>query len=252
MIGAHVFSAKPKSSRRSPDNQLHRSIQGVWRNIARVIPATTNPGDRLDPFAHVPVGTQTDVQPGLLIFTVRHYSRTMDIAVQPRPTTGYAIPGKPTLEEVQVRNGDSSRPMQARNQLTSDTLTLRVIVSKEPSDQAAGGFARLRVQLEDGILSLTPIERPEERSCRRRYVEVRASRITGSLTLDTTRHFRRTGGGCSSHHNGTVRQSRSHSASDGNVTCQSAARSSHDLSASGIPDAGSDTSARGQRPMRRH
>ena len=68
----------------------------------------------MDPFAHVPVGTQTDVQPGLLIFTAKYYSRTTDTAVQPRPTTGYAIPGKPTLEELEVRWGDSLRPMRAR------------------------------------------------------------------------------------------------------------------------------------------
>ena len=32
------------------------SIQGVWRPVSRSIPATTNPGDRSDPFAHVPGG----------------------------------------------------------------------------------------------------------------------------------------------------------------------------------------------------
>ncbi len=46
------------------------SIQGVWRNVGRVIPASTNPGDRIDPFGHVPAGTQADVQPGLLIITL--------------------------------------------------------------------------------------------------------------------------------------------------------------------------------------
>jgi hypothetical protein len=38
--------------------QSNPSMQGVWRNIERVVPATTNPGDRVDPFGHVPVGTQ--------------------------------------------------------------------------------------------------------------------------------------------------------------------------------------------------
>ena len=54
------------------------SIQGVWRPVSRTIPATMNPGDRSDPFAHVPVGTQTNLQPGLMIFTARHYSRMTD------------------------------------------------------------------------------------------------------------------------------------------------------------------------------
>ena len=67
--------------------QSQGSIQGVWRPVSRSIPATTNPGDRSDPFAHVPVGTQTNLQPGLMIFTAKHYSRTTDTATIPRPTT---------------------------------------------------------------------------------------------------------------------------------------------------------------------
>jgi len=163
LLIAGLTASAPQSQRAqevSPDNQLHRSIQGVWRNVARVIPATTNPGDRLDPFAHVPVGGQTDVQPGLLIFTAKYYSRTTDTAVQPRPTTGYAIPGKPTLEELEVRWGQFAANA-GTYELAGDMLTLRAIVSKEPRDQIAGGFARVRVQMEDGILSLTPVERPE-------------------------------------------------------------------------------------------
>ena len=85
------------------------SIQGVWRPVSRTIPATANPADRSDPFAHVPVGTQTDLQPGLMIFTARHYSRTTDTATTPRPTTPEAAPGKATVEELQARWG----PFQA-------------------------------------------------------------------------------------------------------------------------------------------
>jgi cyclase len=136
------------------------SIRGVWRNIERVIPATANPGDRLDPFAHVPVGTQTNVQPGLLIFTEKHYSRTTDIAVQPRPVTGYATAGHPTLEELLARWG----PFAANAgtyEVSGNTVTLRAVVSKEPRDQAPGGFARLRVKLEGNVLSLTPVERSD-------------------------------------------------------------------------------------------
>ena len=51
-----------------PNGPSLASIRGVWRNIERVIP-DAEPGARLDPFAHVPVGTQTDLQPGLLIIT---------------------------------------------------------------------------------------------------------------------------------------------------------------------------------------
>ena len=144
----------------SVSGQSPPSIQGVWRNIERVIPATSNPKDRLDPFGHVPVGTQTDVQPGLLIFTKQHYSRTTDIAVEPRPRTDYAIPAKPSLEEFQARYG----PFAANAgtyELSGNTVTLRAFVSKEPRDQVAGSFARLRVRVEGNTLSLTPIERSD-------------------------------------------------------------------------------------------
>jgi hypothetical protein len=132
------------------------SIQGVWRPVSRTIPATTNPGDRSDPFAHVPVGTQTNLQPGLMIFTARHYSRTTDTATTPRPTTPEAIPTKVTVEELQARWG----PFQANAgtyELSGSTLTLRLIVSKDPAGQR-GTFARLTVKMDGNRLWLTPVE----------------------------------------------------------------------------------------------
>jgi hypothetical protein len=122
-----------------------------------VIPSSTVPGDRIDPFGHVPPGTQTGVQPGLLIITARHYSRTTDTGVEPRPTNGYATPGKPTVDELQARWG----PFAANAgtyELSGGVLTLRAQVSKEPRDQGHGSFARLRVELDGDVLSLTPIE----------------------------------------------------------------------------------------------
>ena len=107
------------------------SIQGVWRPVSRTIPATANPGDRSDPFAHVPVGTQTDLQPGLMIFTAKHYSERRT-RLRPRPTSADAAPGKPTAEELQARWG----PFQANAgtyELAGSTLTLRLMVSKEPN-----------------------------------------------------------------------------------------------------------------------
>lgn len=154
--------------------QTTASIQGVWRNVERVIPASTNPGDRIDPFGHVPVGVQTDVQPGLLIITQRHYSRTTDTAVHPRPKDGYATAAQPTAEELQARWG----PFAANAgtyELSGNVLTLRMLVSKEPRDQVQGGFARLRVELEGNRLSLTPIENSQGRiaaGVTSRYVRV--------------------------------------------------------------------------------
>lgn len=131
------------------------SIQGVWRNVERVIPAATAPGERSDPFAHVPAGTQTKVQPGLLIFTKHHYSRTTDTAVEPRPKL-YPTTADPTAEELRARWG----PFQANAgtyEVSGDTVTLHPFVSKEPREQGGGSFARLTVRLEGNTLSLTPI-----------------------------------------------------------------------------------------------
>ena len=136
--------------------QSQGSIQGVWRPVSRSIPATTNPGDRSDPFAHVPVGTQTNLQPGLMIFTAKHYSRTTDTATIPRPTTQEATPGKETVEELLARWG----PFQANAgtyELSGSTLMLRVIVSKDPAGQR-GTFARLTVKMDGDRGWLTPVE----------------------------------------------------------------------------------------------
>jgi hypothetical protein len=136
--------------------QSQGSIQGVWRPVSRTIPATTNPGDRSDPFDYIPVGTQTDLQPGLMIFTARHDSRTTDTATAPRPTTQEATPGKATVEELLARWG----PFQANAgtyELSGSTLTLRLIVSKDPAGQH-GTFVRLAVKMDGDRLWLTPVE----------------------------------------------------------------------------------------------
>ena len=104
------------------------SIQGVWRPVSRTIPATANPGDRSDPFAHVPVGTQTDLQPGLMIFTARHYSRTTDTATAPRPTSADATPGKPTAR----------RTPGAMGTLSGERRHLRA--GRQHADAALDGF----------------------------------------------------------------------------------------------------------------
>jgi hypothetical protein len=137
--------------------QSQGSIQGAWRPVSRTIPATTNPGDRSDPFAHLPIGTQTTLQPGLLIFTARHYSRTTDTATTPRPTTPEAPSGKATVEDLQARWG----PFQATAgtyELSEGALTLRAMVAKNPAEQRSGNFVRLTVRMDGDPLWLTPIE----------------------------------------------------------------------------------------------
>src|SRR5215216_5902042 len=77
--------------------QTKPSLQGVWRPVEVTV---TNPNPA--PNTH-PKGTHTNLQPGLLIFTAKHYSMTADTAAEPRPTTPVKEEGKPTVEELQAR-----------------------------------------------------------------------------------------------------------------------------------------------------
>ncbi len=135
--------------------QSTRSIQGVWRESERTIPASV--AGRQDPFGAFPAGTHTNLQTTLVIFTDRHYSRTSDTAAQPRPTTGYKTPGKPTLEELQAEWG----PFAANAgtyEVSGTTLTLHAIVAKNPRAQREKNFTRLTVKLDGNNLWLTPME----------------------------------------------------------------------------------------------
>ena len=135
--------------------QSTTSIQGVWRAVERTIPAST--ADRRDPFGAFSEGTHTDLQPELMIFTARHYSRTTDTAAQPRPTTGYRVTGQPTVEELQAEWG----PFAANAgtyEISGTTLTLRAIVAKSPRAQTEGNLTRLGIRLDGNNLWLTPID----------------------------------------------------------------------------------------------
>ena len=135
--------------------QSTSSIQGVWRTVELTI--TDSAAGRNDPFGAFAAGTHTSLQPELMIVTARHYSRTTDTAAQPRPTTAFKTPGKPTVEELQAQWG----PFVANAgtyELAGATLTLHAIVAKNPRSQREGNFTRLTVKLEGNTLSLTPAE----------------------------------------------------------------------------------------------
>jgi hypothetical protein len=140
----------------APHAQTSAEIRGVWRLVSRTVPAATTPGARVDPFGHVPAGVQTTVQPSLLILTAGHFSRTTDTAVEPRPTSDYAVPGRPTVEELQARFGPFAANA-GRYELDGDVLTLRPVVAHDPRAQRPGSYARLRVRLSGDTLSLTPV-----------------------------------------------------------------------------------------------
>jgi hypothetical protein len=134
--------------------QSNLSIQGVWRPVELTVPA---PNGRRDPFGAFGEGTYTNLQPELMIFTAKYYSRTTDTASHPRPTSGYKIAGKPTLDELQAEWG----PFAANAgtyEFSSTTLTLRTQVSKDPRGQREQNFTRLTVKLDGNNLWLSPTE----------------------------------------------------------------------------------------------
>ena len=135
--------------------QSKQSIQGVWRVVEITI--TDSPAGRRDPFGAFAAGTHTNFQPELMIFTGRHYSRTTDTAAQPRPTTPYKTPGRPTLEELQAEWG----PFVANAgtyEVSGTTVTLRAIVAKNPRSQTEKNFTTLSFKLDGNNLWLRPME----------------------------------------------------------------------------------------------
>jgi hypothetical protein len=131
--------------------QSKSSIQGVWRKVEVTV---TNPNpNAANTFAK---GTHTDVQPGLVIFTAKHYSAVNDTAGKPRPKASFKVQGKPTAEEMQAQWG----PFQANSgtyELTGTSLTLRPTVAKNPALQGAG-VSRYIVKHDGNNLWLTQVE----------------------------------------------------------------------------------------------
>ena len=122
-------------------------------------------------------GRQTDVQPGLLIITKRHYSRTTDIAVQPRPSDRLCDASAADRSRSCRRGWGPFAANAGTYELSGDMVTLRALVFEGASRPGRRAASRgCRVELEGNALSLTPIEnspRPQSRpASRRRYVRV--------------------------------------------------------------------------------
>jgi hypothetical protein len=129
------------------------SIQGVWRVVEVTIVEPAPGGSALG----LPKGTHTNVQPGLLIFTGKHYSNVGDLAAKPRPTAPFKVAGKPTADEMQSLWG----PFAANSgtyELTGTTLTRRPMVAKNPANQTGKYFTRSTIKLDGNNLWITGIE----------------------------------------------------------------------------------------------
>jgi hypothetical protein len=131
--------------------QAKPSIQGVWRPVeVTITDPTPNPGT-------TPKGTHTDLQPGLLIFTGKHYSTINDIAARPRPTGAFKVAAKPTAEEMQAQWG----PFNANAgtyELAGNTLTRHAMVAKNPAVQGGKNFNRATIKIEGNNLWITTTE----------------------------------------------------------------------------------------------
>jgi hypothetical protein len=127
------------------------SIQGVWRPIEVTV---VTPGAGANALGK---GTHANLQPGLLIFTAKHYSTLTDTAATPRPTTGFKVAGKPTPEEMQAQWG----PFAANAgtyELSGTSLTRRAIVAKNPANQHSKVVTRSTIKLDGNNLWITTTE----------------------------------------------------------------------------------------------
>ena len=104
----------------SPVPAVGQSLQGAWKPVEVVITGGPNAGRHT-----------TDVQPGLIIFTQRHYSTMFVQGFSPRPR----LSDNPTDEEL----GRVFRPFTANAgmyELKDSTLTFTPIVAKHPGVMA--------------------------------------------------------------------------------------------------------------------
>jgi hypothetical protein len=131
--------------------QSKPSIQGAWRVVEVTV---TNPNPT---YGSQPKGTHTNVQPGLAIFTERHYSITADTAAIPRPVTPFKVAASPTAEEAIPRWG----PFIAHAgtyELSQNAITARPIVNKASPAQGGNYFFRVSFKLDGNNLWITEVE----------------------------------------------------------------------------------------------
>lgn len=127
--------------------QMPPSIQGVWRRVEVTV---TNPNPAPGALAK---GTHTNLQPGLLIFTGKHYSVQIDGAAHPRPA--FKVPAKPTAEEMSAGWGLYTAN-SGTYEVSGSTLTMRPMVAKNPGTQGtATNRATIKVEKDSLWFTLT-------------------------------------------------------------------------------------------------
>ena len=115
-------------------------LQGVWR-VAEV--TTTGPN----------ASTTRNPQPGLYIFTGKHYSIVTVTSPTPRPDLPQDT-GKATAAQLNAVWG----PLTANSgtyEVTGSTITTRPIAAKNPAVMATGNFSTSSFKVEGNTLTLT-------------------------------------------------------------------------------------------------
>lgn len=135
LVGSLVASAQS-----GPTSQS--TLQGVWR-VTEV--TTTGPN----------ASTNAQPQPGLYIFTSRHYSQVRVTADKPRPDL-LADVGKATAEQFRVV-WDPFAANAGTYEVAGGNLTTRPIVAKNPGVMKTGAFTVHSFKLDGKILSITGV-----------------------------------------------------------------------------------------------
>ena len=135
-IAAAIVSAQSKPS-----------IQGVWR-----VKEATSTG----PDAY----TNKNPQPGLLIFSAKHYAMVRDTARQQRPAVK-SIDGITAAEALATYTNFMAQA--GTYEVGNGTVTLRAMVAKNPPPDGKYGknFARYSMKFEGNTLTITQLENAE-------------------------------------------------------------------------------------------
>jgi hypothetical protein len=98
--------------------------------------------------------TNSDPQPGLYIFTARHYSIVTVNTRQPRPTLPEDL-SNVTAAQLLAVFGRSFTAQSGTYELAGEKLTLRALVAKSPALMAAGAFNTASFKLDGKTLTIT-------------------------------------------------------------------------------------------------
>jgi hypothetical protein len=112
-------------------------VEGAWRVVE-----LSGPGPRV----------VTSPQPGLLLFTGRHYSYTFVTSETPRPP----LPPGPTTAEALATIWNPFTANAGTFEISGETMTRRPLVAKDPNTMAPGVFNEYLFRVVADTLWVTP------------------------------------------------------------------------------------------------